>query len=235
MTRLLAVLPLLLAAPAARAQESKLSDITPYLMDRNEETALARSAAPWGLGNDAAIWVLGAKGYEKVSEGSNGFNCFVGRGWSGPILARTRDGKQVLNPDTFDRGVRAPHCFNTIASESILPWHFLLTNSLIQGVPAERLHQVAAAALKDGRLKVPAPQAFAYMTSSKQHLSDRFENWRPHIMLYLPYTSNKVWGSQGFNHDYPSVVEAETPWAVAVIPIGKFADGTRPTWQPVVP
>ncbi len=232
MTRLVLVLPLLAAAPAGAPQETRLPGITPFLMDRAQEIALARSAAPWSLGNDATIWVLGPKGYEKAAEGRNGFQCFVGRGWSGPTVARTRDGKKILNPDTFDRTVRAPHCFNAIASESILPWHFLLTTSLLQGVPAERLHEVAAAALKEGRLKVPAPQAFAYMTSSRQHLSDRFENWRPHIMLYLPYTSNKVWGSQGFNHDYPSVVEAETPWAVAVIPIAKFADGTRPTWQP---
>lgn len=214
------------------AQEHRLESIEPFLMPRESEVALARSAAPWGLGNDAAVWVLTRDGYVKVADGTNGFSCFVGRGWSGPIMVRTRDGARVLNPDTFDRTVRAPHCFNAVASESILPWHMLLTRSLLDGIPAERVHEAAAIALQEGRLKLPGPQAFAYMTSSKQHLADRFENWRPHIMLYQPFTTNAVWGSKGFNHDFPSVVEAGTAWAVAVIPIGRFADGSAPTWQP---
>lgn len=47
-----------------------------YLMaDRDEEVALARSAAPDSISHDAEILVLGRHGYETVSKGKNGFVC----------------------------------------------------------------------------------------------------------------------------------------------------------------
>jgi hypothetical protein len=53
-----------------------------YLMpDRNEEIALARSAAPAAISRAADVLVLGAHGYETAIKGHNGFTCFVGRSW----------------------------------------------------------------------------------------------------------------------------------------------------------
>jgi hypothetical protein len=69
------------------------------------------------------------------------------------------------------------------------------------------------------------------MTSPRQHLGEAFGAWRPHMMLYVPYTDNELWGSRGLSHEFPFVVEVGTPWAVAIIPIAQFSDGSRPRFD----
>ena len=59
----------------------KMAAVEEYLMDRNQEIALARSAAPEAISHDATVLVLGRHGYETAVEGKNGWVCWVGRGW----------------------------------------------------------------------------------------------------------------------------------------------------------
>jgi len=59
-----------------------MAPVDQYLMaDRNEEIALARSAAPESVARDATVMVLGRHGYETAIQGKNGFVCFVERSW----------------------------------------------------------------------------------------------------------------------------------------------------------
>src|SRR5258707_13376193 len=67
-----------LAGPAA-AQYPPLSE---YLMPRDAEIALARSAAPANISGRATIKVLTKSGYEVAHKGDNGFVCMVMRGWA---------------------------------------------------------------------------------------------------------------------------------------------------------
>lgn len=70
--------------PNAAAQSdpySKMAPVDQYLMERNAEIQLARSAAPDSISRDATILVLGRQGYETAVEGKNGFVCMVGRAW----------------------------------------------------------------------------------------------------------------------------------------------------------
>ena len=71
--------------PKAAAQADKYSKMAPvdqYLMERNAEIRLARSAAPDSISSDATILVLGRQGYETAVRGKNGFVCMVERsGW----------------------------------------------------------------------------------------------------------------------------------------------------------
>ena len=218
---------LALAAPLAGQNDgTRLTDITPWLMDRTAEIAMARSSAPYGLGDEATVWVLTARGYERAVEGSNGFACFVGRGWSGPILIGPPDGRR-LHPDVFDRQLRAPHCFNPAAARSILPWQIARTRARLAGVPAERVDAEMQRQLEAGDLTAPEAGAMAYMMSPRQDLGPDFGPWRPHTMVYLPYLSNPDWGIPGFTHDFPFVAEPGTPWAVAVLPMAVYSDGSR--------
>src|SRR5215472_15083813 len=59
----------------------RMAAIDQYLMEKNAEIQLARSAAPDSISHDATILVLGRQGYEAAVEGKNGFVCWVGRGW----------------------------------------------------------------------------------------------------------------------------------------------------------
>jgi len=59
--------------PKAVAQTDKYSKMAPvdqYLMERNAEILLARSAAPDSISNGATILVLGRQGYETAVRGS---------------------------------------------------------------------------------------------------------------------------------------------------------------------
>ena len=74
----------LLAAPAAGATAyPRMAPVDAYLMDRAEEIALARSAAPASISKDATILVMTRTGYETAVQGTNGFVCWVGRGFAG--------------------------------------------------------------------------------------------------------------------------------------------------------
>ena len=67
---------------AAAAQTDKypsMAAIGEYLMEKNAEIQLARSAAPDSISRDATILVLGRQGYETAVEGKNGFVCMVDR------------------------------------------------------------------------------------------------------------------------------------------------------------
>ena len=61
--------------PKAAAQSDKYPKMAPvdqYLMERNAEILLARSAAPDSISSDATVLILGRQGYETAVEGRNG-------------------------------------------------------------------------------------------------------------------------------------------------------------------
>src|SRR5258706_11506575 len=81
----------------AQAQEAKeaypsMAPLDQYLMDRNAEIAIARSAAPEAISRDADRLVLRTHGYETAVKGNNGFVCVVERGGMGPF-----DGECAVN------------------------------------------------------------------------------------------------------------------------------------------
>src|SRR5215472_10785262 len=83
----------------------RMAPLDQYLMERDAEIALARSAAPESISKDAAVMVLGRHAYETAIQGKNGFVCIVERSWTSPI-----DDPGFWNP----KG-RAPICLNAAA------------------------------------------------------------------------------------------------------------------------
>src|SRR5438270_12657593 len=72
----------------ARAQDAtgpypSMAPLEQYLMDRDAEIALARSAAPEAISRDADVLVLGRRGYATAVKGKNGFVCLGDRKWMG--------------------------------------------------------------------------------------------------------------------------------------------------------
>ena len=61
---------------------SSMAPLDEYLMDRDSEIALARSAAPESISSEAKILVLGCHGYETAVEGKNDLVCLVERLWT---------------------------------------------------------------------------------------------------------------------------------------------------------
>src|SRR3984957_10507248 len=112
-----ALVAILCAARPVRAADAKnpyptsMAPLDQYLMGRDAEIALARSAAPPSISQDATVMVLGRHGYETAVEGKNGFLCIVERSW-----AQSTDQTEFWNPK-----MRAPHCFNAQATRSFAP------------------------------------------------------------------------------------------------------------------
>src|SRR5260370_34895205 len=95
----------------AQAQEAKeaypsMAPLDQYLMDRNAEIAMARSAAPEAISRDADVLVLGRHGYETAVKGKNGFVCVGERSWMLPY-----DDPEFWNPKCDCRcvSIRRPH------------------------------------------------------------------------------------------------------------------------------
>src|SRR5580700_7138166 len=93
-------------AQDAKAPYPSMAPVDQYRMDRNDEIALARSAAPESIAHDAEVMVLGRKGYETAVQGKNGFVCMVERSWTAGID----------DPDFWNPKVRAAICFNPPAA-----------------------------------------------------------------------------------------------------------------------
>ena len=65
------------ATQDAQQPYPRMAPLEQYLMDRDAEIALARSAAPDAISHDATIAVLGRHGYETAVEGKNGWVCMA--------------------------------------------------------------------------------------------------------------------------------------------------------------
>ena len=71
-------------SPAQGANNSYPTSMAPidqYLMDRDAEIAMARSAAPPSVAKDATVMVFGRDGDETAIKGTNGLVCNVDRSW----------------------------------------------------------------------------------------------------------------------------------------------------------
>jgi hypothetical protein len=118
----------LIATRPAVAQDPKepyptMAPIEQYSMDRDAEIALARSAAPEAISNDASVIVLARQGYETAVQGKNGWVCWVGRGWLG----------MFDHPEFWNPKVRAADCLNPPAARSVLPYPYKRTELLLSG------------------------------------------------------------------------------------------------------
>jgi hypothetical protein len=91
------IVSLLLMTGAAQGAPAPYPSMAPreqYLIaDPSEEIALARSAAPPSISDDAGVMILGARGFETAAKGTNGFVCLVERAWDKPF-----DDPEFWNP-----------------------------------------------------------------------------------------------------------------------------------------
>src|SRR6202041_1655206 len=140
---------------------SSMAPIDQYLMDRNAEIALARSAAPESISRDAEVSVLGRHGYETAVKGKNGFVCVVERAWMSPF-----DAPQFWNPH-----LRGPICFNPPAARSILPLTFKRTELVLAGLSKAQIIE-GIKTFDKKELPPLEPGGMCYMMSSQGYLGD---------------------------------------------------------------
>jgi hypothetical protein len=216
-----ALLAALAAAWPAQAQNAKgpypsMAPLDQYLMERNTEIALARSAAPESISQDAEVVVLGRTGYETAVKGKNGFVCVVQRSWSAGID----------DPDFWNPKLRAPICFNAPAARFNLPLTLKKTELILGGRSKAQMFEDLKAAFDKKELPTLESGAMCYMMSKQGYLSDRDGHWHPHLMFFAPLTDPAAWGAGLPGSPVIAFKDNQDRLTVFLIPVRRWSDGT---------
>jgi hypothetical protein len=205
-----------------------MAPLEQYLMDRDAEIALARSAAPDAIAHDATILVLTRHGYETAVEGKNGWVCLVDRAWGG----------MFDNPEFWNPKVRAAGCLNPPAARSVLPLDTKRTELVLAG--RSKAEMVAAIAMALDKKQLPAlePGTVCYMMGKASYLTDQGGHNMPHLMFYDSVKEPVAWGANVENSPmmgvnfwamsldaYPQL-KSFPPLVVFLVGVEKWSDGT---------
>jgi hypothetical protein len=216
-----ALFALVAAASMAQAQDSKtpypsMAPLDQYLMERDAEVAMARSAAPDSISKDAEVMVLGRHGYETAVKGTNGFVCMVERSWTAGI-----DFPEFWNPK-----LRGPICFNPAAVRSYLPLTIRKTDLVLAGRSKAQMFEELKAGLDKKELPTPEYGAMCYMMSKQGYLNDRAGHWHPHLMFFVPLMEAAAWGADLPGSPLLATPVPEDRLTIFMLPLAKWSDGT---------
>lgn len=221
-------------APPAAAQNAEapypaMAPLEQYLMERDAEVALARSAAPDAVSKDATVFVLTRHGYETAAKGTNGWACWVGRSW----------GAMFDHPEFWNPKVRAAECANAPAVRSVLPYNFKRTELVLAGKSKAQIVVAMKASIDKKELPPLEPGTVSYMMSKGSYLTDQGGHNMPHIMFYSAADA-AAWGANLPNSPvmgvslwslspdaYPEL-KSFPPITVFLIAAEKWSDGTAP-------
>lgn len=194
----------------------RMAPVAEYLMPRESEIALARSAAPPSISRNAAILVLTKDGFREAVKGSNGFVCLVARSWSA----------DYSDPGFWDPKLHAPICYNSLAARSQVPATIERTRVALAGGSQARMSAAIKAAIASGELPAAASGSMAYMMSRQAYLNYRVGPWRPHLMFFMPETDPKSWGASLADSPILGIENPEERSTVFLIPLSRWSDGT---------
>lgn len=197
----------------------KMAPLDQYLMDREAEIALARSAAPESISSDATVVVLGRHGYETAIEGKNGFVCGVDRSW-----AQLFDQPEFWNPK-----VRGAVCFNPPAARSVLPIIYLRARMVLAGLSKAQMIAELKAAYNKKELPPLEPGSMSFMMSKGSYLGDQGSHNMAHLMFFTPLMDAANWGA-GLPKSPVFLLAvfqgSPEPINVFIVPTRRWSDGT---------
>jgi len=214
----------LLLAFVAQAQDRKaaayptMAPIAQYrIAARDDEIALARSAAPPSISADAEVLVLGDRGYETAVKGKNGFVCFVERSWAAGF-----DDPEFWNPKT-----RAPNCFNAPAARTELPQYLMRTEWVLAGASMQEMKAKTRSAIASHEFKSPEPGALSFMLSKNGYVSDDAAGpWFPHVMFFVPHGQAAAWGAGLEGSPILGKESSDIESTVLFVPVRRWSDGS---------
>jgi predicted nucleic acid-binding Zn ribbon protein/1,2-phenylacetyl-CoA epoxidase PaaB subunit len=168
--------------PSSGGRQSVFAQSPQYpLLPRALEIALALSAAPGHLRDQATVWTLDETGYVIAKKGSNAFTCVVSR----------RAG------DLF------PVCWDQEGARSLLPLDFDDAQLRLTGKSGQEIETIITERFKAGRYHPPTRPGIAYMLSPMRYRIDEHgvatrTASAPHLMFYGPNLSDAdIGGARG--------------------------------------
>lgn len=203
------------AAMPLGARAQSYPPLQAYMMPHDAEIALARTAAPKSISGEATVKVLTPSGYQAATTGTNGFTCMVLRGFAAPTFTPAPFRNLVYDPT-----VRAPICFNELATKMVLPYYELRANLAMKGETPDQIAHGVQAAYDSGTLPKRTQVSFGYMWSAAQNLASGVGHWHPHVMIFAPNYTNAMVGGNPFGSPLPQLTDdAGTPFSVVVVPV----------------
>jgi len=170
MTRKLAVVTGLLFPLVAAAEPIADWNLLPSAC----EEALALSALPKRLRDDASAYVLTESGYELTRERSGPFTC---------IVARNHDNALI------------PQCPDSAGAETIVPGIILKSQWALEGLAAAERDARFGKLAAEGRLEAPKRPGISYMMSNFNYVwntqAGGLIRVPPHVMFYAPGLTNE--------------------------------------------
>jgi hypothetical protein len=209
----------------SRAQEAKspyptsMAPLEQYLMDRDAEIAMARSAAPPSIAKDATVLVLGSHGFETAVQGTNGFICNVDR-W----MDQFENSPEFWNPKRH-----GPVCYNPQAAKTLIPILMIRTKLALAGKSKAEMKEGMKAAIEKGEVPALEPGAMAYMFSKQGFLNSKCGNCSPHLMFYVSVKDAKTWGAnvpQSQIYVAPHFNGNPEPVTEFIVEVTEWSDGT---------
>ena len=199
-----------------------MAPVAQYMLDETAEIALARSAAPKPISDDATVLVLGKAGYETAVKGSNGFTCLVGRSWMNDFDA----------PDFWDPRDLTPNCWNEAAVNSQLHEFLQRTQWVLAGVSKEEMVARTKAAWASHEYTLPAKGTVAYMMSKQQCIHAPAPcNWHPHIMFFQATADAQKWGDNIKGVPVYSGTSDIDPVTTFMVVVPMWSDGTPASYD----
>lgn len=157
------------AAVIAASPTVTVADSVPRPQSREDEIALAESAAPAYVARDATIYVLGENGYTVARHGDNGFTCLVERS----------------HPASLE-----PVCYDAEGSRAIVPRMLEVAAWRARGLDEAAIAARVTEGYRSGRFRAPRRTGVAYMLSTRMYFHDpatgAVERGHPHLMFYAP-------------------------------------------------
>jgi hypothetical protein len=194
-----------------------MASLDQYLIpSESSEIALARSAAPASISDDAEVMVLRRDGYATVVKGKNGFLCLVERSW-----AASTDNSDFWNPK-----VRSPNCFNAPAARTFVPIMLMKTKLVLAGRSKTEILAATSSALDRKELPALEPGAMCYMMSKQQYLNDQGTSWHPHLMFFVAGDAARSWGADLPGSPLMAANDPEERATILMLWTAKWSDGT---------
>ena len=201
----------------AKGPYPAMAPLDQYLIaDQKAEIALARTAAPPSISDDAEVMVLTRDGYKSVAPGKNGFMCLVERGW----------GAATDNENFWSPKLRAPHCFNAAATRTFVPIFLMKTKLVLARKSKEEILQATDAAFANKELPALEPGAMCYMMSKQQYLNDQAKSWHPHLMFFVPGNAEKTWGANMDGSPIIASADPEERATIMMVVVGQWSDAS---------
>jgi hypothetical protein len=195
-----------------------MTTLSQYLIpDEHSEIALARTAAPASISDQAEVLVLGRDGYKTAVKGTNGFVCLVERSW----------GAATDFPEFWNPKISSPICVNPAAAKTYLPGVSMKAKLALAGKSNAEIAQALMSAYDRKELPALELGAMGYMMSRRQYVSDGAKSWHPHMMWFVSGDVAKSWGANLPGSPTIAVNDPEDRMTIFHVWVDHWSDGSQ--------